>query len=628
MSAPKTGNLKKGEWINDTYEIQFFIGEGAFGEVYRVKHKFIGTQVLKIFKEDYISKTDIDTVVAEAKILAKLTHPNVVRVFEANSFEKEGKKYFFMSMGFVSGENITQLLERRIKLPAMQGIGFGINMLEGLRYVQEQSKPIVHRDINTDNVLLSYEQKKPFALLSDFGLAQSMDQLSKLPGAAGRFMYFAPECFLGTYLPTGDLFAAGVVFYKMLTGLHPWEYEFTSDKHEEIANMVMMARRKQPKKPSHYNPEVPDYVDRAVLTALNLNLEDRYKLASHMLADLKEFDRDADYVIPESKPIRKTAPPATSALNNLLANVPKFSDIVKGPPPEVPIREQEARQREQEQKEREPVKASTFKPKEKGKGFDQIAGMHSLKETLYHEVILPLSDRKLYEQYKVSVPNGMMLYGPPGCGKTFFSRKFAEEISYHFIEIKPSDLADIHVHGTQAKIGKLFQEAKEKAPTLIFIDEIDAMVPSREGNVDHHYAAETNEFLAQMTECNQRGIFIICATNRPEKIDTAILRTGRIEKTIYLPPPDFDARRDMFKLLLSDRPAERDIDYEKLAQKTSVYVSSDITYIVNQASRIALEQRAQISQKHLEDAIAKIPPSISEKQLRKYEAFKNNRTFM
>ena len=214
MSAPKTGNLKKGDWINDTYEIQFFIGEGAFGEVYRVKHKFMGIQVLKIFKEDYIAKTDIETVTAEAKILSKLTHPNIVRVFEANSFEKDGKKIFFISMGFVSGENITELLARKIKLPAMQGIGFGIDLLQGLKYVQEQSKPIVHRDINTDNVLLSYETKKPFAMLSDFGLAQSYDQLSKLPGAGGRYMYFAPECYLGTYLPTGDVFAVGVVFIK------------------------------------------------------------------------------------------------------------------------------------------------------------------------------------------------------------------------------------------------------------------------------------------------------------------------------------------------------------------------------------------------------------------------------
>jgi transitional endoplasmic reticulum ATPase len=619
MASQKTGNLKKGEFINDTYEIQFFIGEGAFGEVYRVKHKFMGTQVLKIFKEDYVAKTNIETVTAEAAILSRLTHPNVVRVFEANSFEKDGKKIYFVSMGFVSGENITELLARKIKLPAMQAIGFGIDLLQGLKYVQEQSKPIVHRDINTDNVLLSYENKKPDALLSDFGLAQSVDQLSKLPGAAGRYMYFAPECYLGTYLPTGDVFAVGVMFYKMLTGMHPWNYEFISDKPEEIANMIMSARKNPPKVPSKYNPEVPDYVDRAVMTALNLNLEDRYKLASHFLYDLREFDRDADYKIPETTVSRPK--PASTFPNAPTFNFTNSQNTPTNTPTPTPTPPTTSQQ---------PTNStpSTFKPRNKGRGFDLVAGMKALKETLYQDLILPLSDKKLYEQYKVSVPNGMMLYGPPGCGKTFIAQKFAEEISYNYVEIKPSDLASIYVHGTQEKIGQLFREAKEKAPTIIFIDEVDAILPNREGNIGHHYSAEVNEFLAQMTECNQHGIFIICATNRPEKIDTAILRTGRIEKVIYLPPPDFDARKEMFQLHLSDRPTASDIDYENLSMKTNFYVSSDIKFLVNEASRNALKERAKITHKHLTDVIALNPPSISEKQLRKYEAFKNNRNFI
>src|ERR1035437_486706 len=96
--------LLKGEIINDTYEIQFFVGEGAFGEVYRVTHKYLGVQVMKVFKEDYVSKTDLSIVTREAKILSKLTHANIVRVFETNSFLKGDKKYFFITMGFVSGE--------------------------------------------------------------------------------------------------------------------------------------------------------------------------------------------------------------------------------------------------------------------------------------------------------------------------------------------------------------------------------------------------------------------------------------------------------------------------------------------------------------------------------------------
>jgi transitional endoplasmic reticulum ATPase len=189
-------------------------------------------------------------------------------------------------------------------------------------------------------------------------------------------------------------------------------------------------------------------------------------------------------------------------------------------------------------------------------------------------------------------------------------------------------LASIYIHGTQEKIGQIFKEAREKAPTIIFIDELDAILPNREGDLGHHYASEVNEFLAQMTECNEDGIFIIAATNRPEKIDPAILRTGRLDKVVYLAPPDHAARIAMFKLFLTDRPIDKDIDLIKLTEMTVHYVSSDISFLVNEAARNALKERANIGQKHLEEAINKFPPSISERQLKKYEAFSNNRNFV
>ena len=151
---------------------------------------------MKVFKEDYVNKTDIVTVINEATILSKLTHPNIVRVFETNSFNRAGKKFFYVTTGFVSGETLTQLLSRKIQLPTPIALSIQKDLLTGLKFVQEQTQPIVHRDISTDNILLSYDKEKPVAMLSDFGLAQSIDQLSKLPNAAGRYTYLAPECYL------------------------------------------------------------------------------------------------------------------------------------------------------------------------------------------------------------------------------------------------------------------------------------------------------------------------------------------------------------------------------------------------------------------------------------------------
>jgi len=588
MPAAKENILSKGDNINDTYEIQFFIGEGAFGEVYRVKHKYLGIQVMKVFKEEYVSKTDLETVTNEAKILAKLTHQNIVRVFETNSFLKNDKKYYFITMGFVSGETLTQLLGRKIKLPLPVALSIQNELLTGLKFVQEQKQPIVHRDINTDNILLSYEKEKPVAMLSDFGLAQSIDQLSKLPNAAGRYIYFAPECFFGTYLTTSDVFSSGIVLYKMITGMHPWEYNFedTDNDTEKITTMVITARRKDIQKPSLYNDTCTPYLDYVILKAISKDIEGRYKTADEFLQALNETG---------NKEIKSNDENAT------------LDNKVKEKKPE--------------------IQSINYKVKEKGKGFDLIAGMNDLKDTLYQDIILPLNEKELYEQYKVSIPNGMLLYGPPGCGKTFIAQKFAEEINYNYVELKPSDLASIYVHGTQEKIAKLFNDAKEKAPTIIFIDEVDAILPNREGDLSQSFASEVNEFLAQMTECHQNGIFIIAATNRPEKIDPAILRTGRMDKVIYLAPPDLTARKEMFNLHLQDRPTEKDIDVDLLAEKTNLYVGSDIKFLVNEASRNALKERSRIKQKHLEEAIKINPPSISEKQLKKYETFRNNRNF-
>ncbi len=588
MPSIKEKILTKGETINDTYEIQFFIGEGAFGEVYRVKHKYLGVQVMKVFKEEYVSKTDLETVTREAKILSKLTHPNIVRVFETNSFVRDEKKYFYITMGFVSGETLTQLLARKIQLPIPVAFSIQNDLLTGLKFVQEQTEPIVHRDISTDNILLSYEKDKPIAMLSDFGLAQSINQLSKLPNAAGRYIYFAPECFFGTYLPTSDVFSSGIVLYKMITGMHPWEYDFdgTNDDIEKITTMVITARRKEIQKPSLHNDTCTPYLDYVILKALSKDIEERYKTADEFLTALNDTGKE------EIKPTEE-------------------SIIVKGKPAEKKLE----------------VRSATFKVKEKGKGFDLIAGMNELKDTLYQDIILPLNDKELYEQYKVSIPNGMLLYGPPGCGKTFIAQKFAEEINYNYVELKPSDLASIYVHGTQEKIAKLFNDAKEKAPTIIFIDEVDAILPNREGNLSQSYASEVNEFLAQMTECHQHGIFIIAATNRPEKIDPAILRTGRMDKVIYLAPPDLTARKEMFNLHLQDRPTDKDIDINKLSDLTNLYVASDIKFLVNEASRNALKERTRIKQEHLEAAIRTNLPSISAKELKKYETFKNNRNF-
>lgn len=584
--------LRKHEVVNDTYEVQCHIGQGAFGDVYRVKHKYLGLQVLKVFKEEYASQADIQTITREAEILSKLTHPNIVRVFETNSFQKDRRNFHFITMGFVSGESLAQLLIRKIVLPLPVALSIIQDILTGLSIVHTNSPPIVHRDISPDNILLSYDGEKPRAMLSDFGLAQFSDHTQNLARSAGKYVYMAPECFWDVYLPASDVFSAGVVFYRMIAGIHPWDYDLDDiEDPDDIVTAITVARKKPLRPPSSQHEHFPGILESAILKSLSLNFEDRYLNAGEFLKEVGILFGSLTSLPTSSQP--------SSAVEHMATESSGFASDPSG---------------------------KKFKVRVAEKGFDQIAGMDELKEILYHDVIMPLQEKELYAKYKLTIPNGMLLYGPPGCGKTFIAKMFAEEVGFTFFSIKPSDVASTYIHGTQEKIRDLFEKARQHAPSIVFIDEVDAMMPNRGGQMQHNYSGEVNEFLAQMTECGKTNVFLIAATNRPDMIDPAILRTGRLDKLFYLSPPDSTARRKMFQIHLKGRPAI-DINLEKLAALTENYVASDITFLVDEAARKALRERGPVKQSHIEEAIEKHQPSISTRQLKIYEKFMNSRSF-
>ena len=260
------------------------------------------------------------------------------------------------------------------------------------------------------------------------------------------------------------------------------------------------------------------------------------------------------------------------------------------------------------------------------RGFDCVAGMQGLKTLLINDVIGPLRNPEKYKKFKLSIPNGILLYGPPGCGKTFIVKKLAEELGYNFIELNPSSVATSFVHGAVGNIGKVFEMAKLQAPSIVFIDEIEGLVPKREelGSHADTKKEEINEFLLQLNNAGANKILVVGATNRPHMIDTAIMRSGRMDKRIYIPPPDFNARRDMFRICLTGRPYDKDIDFEKLAKMTENYVGSDIELIVTEAARTALARDASmIDEGILIEAIQKFNPSISPKEIEYYEQFRD-----
>lgn len=569
--------LSPGEEIRDTFTVERLIGVGGFSEVYRARHKFLGLQALKVYKEGSIEDQNKQKFFSEALILSHITHPNVVRVFEANSFKKNEKIFHYISMEYIAGETLLKLLKRKGRTSLQFALSIMRDICAGLSVAHNQKPPVVHSDVKLENILISYDSPIPTAKISDFGVAKVIDSSIRNKATSGTIIYMAPENFWNIYTPASDVFSAGIVLYQMLTGRHPWIYSFreADDKFEKLETIVLKTQKIKPKPPSYYNEKVDQFLDNIVMKAIEYDISKRYKNAEEFLTDLIEYENKA----------------------------------------KTPINFVESRD-----------KINKYNEKDKG-GFAAIAGMNELKEIFYKEIILPLEQRELYNKYRISLPNGILLYGPPGCGKTYLAQRLAEEIKHTFIEVRPSDLASVYIHGTQEKIGELFRKAREQAPAIIFIDEIDAILPRREQSLSHHYSAEVNEFLSQVSDCSKDGIIIIATTNRPDKIDPAALRSGRIDKLIYVPPPDKEARCELFKFFLSQRPIENNLDYDYLAMLTESYIVSDIELIVNQAARQALEERSDIKMQHLITQIKLVKPSISQGLLRFYEKFREKRSF-
>ena len=229
-------------------------------------------------------------------------------------------------------------------------------------------------------------------------------------------------------------------------------------------------------------------------------------------------------------------------------------------------------------------------------GFADVAGFDELKHRLSDEVIWPLKNKAKAAKYRITPPSGMLLYGPAGCGKTFFAQKFAEETGFSFKLIVPSDIGGMIIHETQKKVAELFEEAQREAPCIICFDEIDAMVPRRTSTPGLEYQnTEVNEFLAQMNNCGEKGIFIIGTTNNKDLIDPAALRTGRLDYHVEIPKPDRIQRVELFRVCLCDRPMDADIDLESLAMLTHGFTASDVAFVVNKAALTAAKGNLLIS---------------------------------
>jgi cell division cycle protein len=569
-------HFKKNDKVG-AYTIAFPHRQGTYAETYRVKDANGKTRFLKLINYSKLHHRQIDNdgQVTEVEIAKQLNHHNLCQYVDSGNIMIGDHQYACLVTEFVSGETLSERIIRDSNLSVYEIKTIAKAVLFALSYLHSQQVPIIHNEVTIQNILLNLAGDLKDLKLIDFGHARYLGQAISKPNLDElNPFYLAPERFSGVYSVQTDLYSVGVMMYHLLYGRLPWFIDISKKDNQDVVDYILAERNKKLKLSKDNIYELDDQLLNVIAKSLSYDAENRFQTAQEFI---KAIDGEVRVEHQSTK-----------------------REILSG---------------------LQPNEAAILTPTKKmGEGFSAVAGMEELKQQMYEEVIEPLHHPEEYQRYGVTIPNGMLLYGPPGCGKTFFAKHFAEELGFNFMCITPATLKSRYVNATQENIAKMFKEAEDNAPTVIFIDEMNELVPNRDSSDVHEMSrSAVNEMLAQMDKTGEKGVFIIGATNYPNMIDPAILRAGRLDKKFYIGVPDTEARVALFRLYLEKRPYDFGLDYQLLADMTKNYVSADIQLIVNDASRCALQQHCKITMEILKSVITNIQPSLSANELNKYE---------
>ncbi|MBR3710605.1 MAG: AAA family ATPase [Bacteroidales bacterium] len=570
--------FKKGDKIGK-YTVNSFIKKGAVAESYTV---YGGDDMLYFCKVFDISDMAASQLfegkeVFEIVFCRELNaekNDNIIRYVDNGGFRKGNKDYHFLVTEFYQGELLNQSVEKDGVFDVEDAMQITLCVLNGLRHMH--AKALLHNDITPSNIMLKeMDDGMMLPTIIDLGHVSYM-VLGRPNFFLGDLAPFfrAPETFRGIFTPKSDVFSVGALLYYLLFGKAPWEVDLAEcgDDINLIKAKVKEARKEKLVLDTE-EVHIPDFLKKILKKALSSKAVSRFASADDF------FNTLIDRLVPED-----------------LSNIEDLSM-------------DEAAGKEGQPEEGHAEKQQIMFKKGSGNGFDQVAGRDELKEQLRKEVIFALQNPEKAKQYLLPPVNGILLYGPPGCGKSLVAECFAEELGFNYTILKASQFGNIYQPGVLDNLQRIFDAASLKAPFVICLDEIEYLIPNPGTD---NVTKESVAMLSMMNGCAAKGILLVATSNQPEQVDPFLMRPGCIDRVFFVPQPDLEARKDIFKKHLSNRPCE-EIDFEELAKLSEDFVAGDITETVNEAAMTAAYMDVPISQKILVDVLKYKNPTYSTK---------------
>ena len=569
--------FKKGEKIGK-YVIHSFVKKGIIAESYTV----LGPDDMMYFMKMYDFRSIPREQLFEGKEVYEIhlckelntdDNANVIRYVDNGEVRKGNAAYHYLVTEFYRGVLLSEAVKEDGRFDLEDAVQITLCVLSGLSFIH--SRALIHNDIRPSNIMLQ-ELDDGMLMPTIIDLGHISYMVKGRPTFIDEDLkpfFRAPETFRSVYTVKSDIFSTGALLYYLMFGMSPWEVglEAVQSDKKKVADAVKKARKQELIMETD-EVKLPDYMKAILQKALAKKPEDRFASAA-------EF--------------------AEALLQQLMPHLAENQENNEQP---------EANGNES-QENNGPV--ITFK-KGSGSGFDNVTGRDELKEQLRKEVLFALQNPEKAELYRLPAINGVLLYGPPGCGKSLVLRSFAEELGFNYSVISGPEMGHIYQEGVLDNLQRVFDAAEIKAPFAICIDELEFLAPNPNAEGEENVTPQISALYGMMNGCSKKGIIVVATTNRPDLIDQSIMRVGCFDRVFFVPQPDFEARKDIFMDHLKDRPCEA-LDFDELAKMSDDFNAGDITEAVNEAAMTAAYNDVPISQKILVDVLKYKNPTYSTK---------------